>query len=336
MNIDNLYTEFVGNNYKHMCKILEEKVKTGKAKQLQMKMWACYFEHERQGNKFILKEIYDVPKELGKGGNFTPYITEINELIVQLLLRSDEKRVILPKNQLFLLLNMINGNYRECKKNIANLSEYLNMEKIDIYDFYNCTNDVLTRNVESSLKYLKNKKAVFHHSVMMVVKNNTSHEATDEEMDIIYPIQARVLKEMGFESMVDVFRTGRIEKYTDRTNELLASEAGISYVYEAYNIYLNREVLQEELDRISDDKVEGIEDNLNQSVKDRLICNAEKRREREIMKIYKWYGDINYKKAYRTNSNYIINQIKLADVLIDNKHELIVENIKKVKVKVDN
>ncbi|WP_339823432.1 hypothetical protein NST45_18420 [Paenibacillus sp. FSL R7-0163] len=305
----------------------------GKSRQLQLKRWGCYFEHENSGQKWTITEIFDDPKELVKGGNFTPYIGEINKLIVQLLLCTKEKRVILPKNRLFLLLNMINGNYREGKKNIASLSEYLNMARIDIYDFYNSANDVLTGNIESSLKDLKNKKAVFHHSVMMVVKGNISHEATDAEMDIIYPIQARVLKEMGFDSMVDVYRTGRIETYTDRTNKLLIAEAGISYVYEAYNIYLNREVLQKELHRISKDKVKEIEEGLNQSVKERLVNLSEKRRDREIASIDQWFGVSNYKKGYRVSDNYIGNQIKLADVLIDSKHKLIVDDIKKINDK---
>lgn len=168
---------------------------------------------------------------------------------------------------------------------------------------------------------------------MMVVKGNISHEATDAEMDIIYPIQARVLKEMGFDSMVDVYRTGRIETYTDRTNKLLIAEAGISYVYEAYNIYLNREVLQKELHRISKDKVKEIEEGLNQSVKERLVNLSEKRRDREIASIDQWFGVSNYKKGYRVSDNYIGNQIKLADVLIDSKHKLIVDDIKKINDK---
>ncbi|ULO09652.1 hypothetical protein H1230_13275 [Paenibacillus sp. 19GGS1-52] len=333
MKIENLHVGSTGKNYVHMCEILDEGVVNGKSRQLQLKRWACYFEHEKQGNKWIITKIYDYPRELAKGGNFTPYIGEINKLIVQLLLCSDDKRVILPKNRLLKLLNMINGNYKECEESVGSLSEYLNVPRMDIYDFYNSANNVLAGNIESSLRDLKNKKAVFHQTVMMVVIGRAAHEATNEEMDIIYPIQARVLKEMKFDSMVDVYKSGRIKTYTDRTNRLLKSEAGISYVYEAYNIYLNREVLQEELHRICEDKVKEIEEGLNQSVKDRLIDLSEKRREREISTIDKWFGVPNYKKGYRVNENYIGNQIKLADVLIDSNYRLIVDDIKKINDK---
>ncbi|ASA21834.1 hypothetical protein [Paenibacillus donghaensis] len=330
MKIENLHVGLTGKSYRHMCEILEEKVMKGKSRQLQIKRWACYFEHENNGQKWTVTKVHDDPKELAKGGNFTPYIGEINKLIVQLLLCSDEKRVILPKNRLLKLLNMINGNYKECEKSVGSLSEYLNVPRMDIYDFYNSANNVLAGNIESSLRDLKNKKAVFHQTVMMVVVGKVAHEATTEEMDIIYPIQARVLKEMKFDSMVDVYKSGRIKAYTDRTNKLLKSEAGISYVYEAYNIYLNKEVLQEELHRICEDKVKEIEEWLNQSVKDRLVSLSEKRRDREIENIDHWFGVANYKKGYRVNENYISNQIKLVDVLIDSKHRLIVDDIKKI------
>ena len=45
-------------NYKELCTILNEEVKTGKAKQLQLKNWKRYFDWEKDGQKFIIVDIY--------------------------------------------------------------------------------------------------------------------------------------------------------------------------------------------------------------------------------------------------------------------------------------
>lgn len=48
-------------NYKVMCELLGEQVTTGNAKKAQLKEWERYFSFERQGQKFLIGEIYDIP-----------------------------------------------------------------------------------------------------------------------------------------------------------------------------------------------------------------------------------------------------------------------------------
>lgn len=310
-----------------MCEVLGERIKKGKPRQQQLKRWGLYFSHIRQGNKMIVTEIFEIPKEMSKGGNFTPYLENINKLLVQLLLRSSNKRVTLSKNRLLRMLNMINDNYKVGYNNVSSLSQYLNIDKIDIYDFYNSTDDTLKRNLEASLKDLKNKKALFHHTELMVVKNNLAYAAKSEDLDIIYPIQKQILDEMNYVSMVDVFKNGQLKEYTDRTNELLMKEAGISYVYEAYNIYLNKSVLQEELSKI---EVRELESSLNESISTRIVELAEKRSARQIAKTDEGFGELNFdKKSYRIKKNYIPNQKKLTKVLINEGEESISDVFKK-------
>ena len=59
-------------NYKELCTILNEEAKTGKAKQLQLKNWKRYFDWEKDGQKFIIVDIYDTPlpkEDLRRKGN---------------------------------------------------------------------------------------------------------------------------------------------------------------------------------------------------------------------------------------------------------------------------
>lgn len=63
MNIGKLKAEQVIKNYKELCNILNEKVKGGKSKQLQLKDFERYFKYHKEGNKFIIDKIYDKPKK---------------------------------------------------------------------------------------------------------------------------------------------------------------------------------------------------------------------------------------------------------------------------------
>lgn len=59
------------NSYRDLCNYLGEPIKGGNAKKSQLKEWECYFAYEKQGNKFIVTEIYDTPhkKDDKRGGN---------------------------------------------------------------------------------------------------------------------------------------------------------------------------------------------------------------------------------------------------------------------------
>jgi len=53
----------VFKNYKELCEHLGELAKGGKSKQLQLLDWQRYFEYKREGNKFIITNVYAEPLE---------------------------------------------------------------------------------------------------------------------------------------------------------------------------------------------------------------------------------------------------------------------------------
>ena len=53
----------VFKNYKELCTFLHEEVKGGCAKKAQLKDWENYFNYSKDGNKFIITEIFETPKE---------------------------------------------------------------------------------------------------------------------------------------------------------------------------------------------------------------------------------------------------------------------------------
>ncbi len=65
MKIENLKNYINENNnviknYKIMCELLDEEIKNGKSKTIQINNWKNYFDFDREGNKYIIKSIKDV------------------------------------------------------------------------------------------------------------------------------------------------------------------------------------------------------------------------------------------------------------------------------------
>lgn len=63
MNINILESNQVYKNYKELCGALNEKEKGGKSKKLQLKEWERYFSFHKEGQKIIIDEVYENPKE---------------------------------------------------------------------------------------------------------------------------------------------------------------------------------------------------------------------------------------------------------------------------------
>lgn len=58
MKLDNICEGLIVKNYKEMCSLLDEPIKGGDSKKSQLKEWDRYFEYHKDGNKFIIDEIY--------------------------------------------------------------------------------------------------------------------------------------------------------------------------------------------------------------------------------------------------------------------------------------
>lgn len=178
MNINNLELKKY-KNYKELCIVLKEKIKTGKSKQLQLKDWERYFNWEKGGYGYIITEIYEKPKpkvdgrkvgntgksEGSRGNNKAEYIQNIEKLILDLLAQDTNDlnfgRVFLSKNQLLRALKMVNDNYAFCKQRIPKLSKFINIDQATIEEWYDSTSSMLERNLETALKELEKQSLIF-------------------------------------------------------------------------------------------------------------------------------------------------------------------------------
>jgi len=165
-------------NYREMCFILEEKEKKGKSRLLQIANWERYFKWHKDGQKFIIDEVFEMPIEKidnrGKTeNNKAKYLTNIESLILNLLVQGGSLgygKVFLSKNKILRELKMINNNYAFCKLRLPKLSEFMNIDNEVIKEWYDSTSRMLESNLDSALKNLESQSLIFWSKEITIAK----------------------------------------------------------------------------------------------------------------------------------------------------------------------
>ena len=284
IDVSNLHVGQVFKNYKELCHALGEPIKNGASKRAQLKEWERYFSYVKNGHKFIITEIFETPKpkqdKRKEGHNETPYINLIEKLILDLLVQHKEKgNVFLSKNMLLKELKMINENYIYYRNKRFKLSDFTGIPKIHIDEFYDTTDDTLTRNLERALNKLEKQSLLFWSRAMTVcfldadvitnemgeiklykeIKINESgdkeeiytpskpyinvvhRKATNWETEFILKVERWLLDKYNCESKLDLYRKGLADQFHEEAKEIIFNKTNIAYYYKSYEIICNHE-----------------------------------------------------------------------------------------------
>ncbi|RKJ60837.1 hypothetical protein D7X33_27380, partial [Butyricicoccus sp. 1XD8-22] len=195
--MENKYKELlkvgqVYKSYRQVCEALGEKVKAGDSKYSQLKEWERYFKYDKDGNKFIITDIFDEPSEkvdLRKEGNSKiKYIEHIEKLILDLLLQKEDEgyTVFLSKNKMLQTLKMINENYSKGKYEVNKLSHYTKVPINEINDFYSSSDGMLQRHLEKALNNLRDKSLIIWKPSLTVafIETNAIYNSTHDLMAV--------------------------------------------------------------------------------------------------------------------------------------------------------
>lgn len=354
MQIENLKVGMTIKNYKELCKLLDVDVKAGKSKQLQLTDFQRYFDYLKEGNKFIIKEIYNVPKVKvdnrinNKGGNNMKYCDDIETLILYILKESKDNEINLSTNQLLYTLNMINKNYQIGRSRIPRLSELIEVPEDIIYDFYDYTSVELKKKLEQNLNRLKRQCLIFWQKSIKVQVTNIHieynimgqpildekgyviqhkkaehREATKEEIEILLHIEREILKELGYKDKQQLFLYGNFNTFKSRIKQRIKDyKLNIDYYYHSYKIIYNRDHVIEELEdreKASNNLNNNIVECFKKAYKNKFNKASEK------IEVYNLGFTVGIKNEYDLkNSKKIINNEKyieqnniLIDTLID-------------------
>ncbi|WP_342532760.1 hypothetical protein MHB40_14920 [Lysinibacillus sp. FSL K6-0057] len=192
IKLDNIKVGDVFKNYKELCEVLGEKVKSGNAKKYQLIEWERYFVYDKKGYKFIINNIYDNPLEKVDNrqlnGNIAPYINDAELLLIDLMLCSDGE-LLLPNSALLQTLKLVNHNYNiYYGHNRPLLANGLNIDLDHVNDYYNNVNSSLVGNLKTIMNRLEKKKLLFHKEVVMVriveLDSNSYNQDGNVKLDV--------------------------------------------------------------------------------------------------------------------------------------------------------
>ena len=192
MNINNLYKGQIIKNYKELCSLIDEKTKTSDSKLSQLKELKRFVNYHNEGHKFIIDEIYELPKAKEDKRTNGLYIDDLKAMIMNLSANTDNYKLLMSSGRLFKATNMTNDNYIEGRKHIDKLSELTEVSTDICYEFYNYTQSSLKSKIESALNSLQKELLIKYERVYIVV---TKEVMLDDLKPFIKRVHRRATEE---------------------------------------------------------------------------------------------------------------------------------------------
>ena len=331
-------------NYKEMCNLIGEEIKTGKAKQLQLKNWKRYFDWEKDGQKFIIIDIYDTPlpkEDLRRKGNNSIYKNYIELILLQYLSKQEGYRKTFTKRNWLELLGMINSKYgKEPKTKLKQLDYCINDQEITL--FYIRSNKKLERVLHDALSNLQREKLIiveYETVIVSVDERGKEHRfiANDYQKKKILQTERYILKNvMQYKNMFYVYIKNKSNEYYNKVNEKLHELYGWKYYYKQIKIIYDQPNI---VDAIPSKEVMLQKEILNSKIIEFLNDNAKnvyEKKEKEYEDaldeyLNDWIGDKEYLRnrvkvpnTWKYPKAYIEAQRILTDELIRIGHSNIV------------
>lgn len=210
----------------------------------QMKRWGNYFNYERQGQKFTIKELYETPLSRVDGRKLKVgvYVNCVECLLMDYLLKHNGKPTYLSKLDWCLKLGMMNERFSEyiplrdrvLSDGVLEVSEedkerfsplerkiatkyHLQLGSEDISVFYNLALEKSYSILNSSIKSMENRKLVKCSKVFIIVYDDGTRRIIDDSNEelakVVLRVQRQALKSMGLDKINQVYTTHQVHRY---------------------------------------------------------------------------------------------------------------------------
>lgn len=254
MNIKNLYENQIIKNYKELCSILEIKETTGGARQKQLKELSTYCRYEKNGNKYIILEIYKSPIIALSDLKQTKYIKQLSNIIIEYLYNNNNN-IQIPLFKLLTVLGIANSNYEVVNSYRKEFSQINNIQLASIYYFYSNTKMEFKRIVERCLNNLRSRRVLNWSICTMVIdtENKTIYKADKETEELIIDTEKMALEELEKPNMFELMKD---KKAIKEFNKLVKAETGGLNYYYAYDLTIGNIALKIEYNNIQQEKQE--------------------------------------------------------------------------------
>lgn len=293
INMNNVFEGMMVKNYRAMCELLGQDIRTGKSKQYQLKTWERYFDYYKDGQKFIITEIYDepFPSVDGRSRRDGVYSQYIEVLLMRYLTSGEGHVATLTKRKLYNLLGLAPEAYIRlpCNEELGQItSTYmkdtynLDVEFSDIQHFYHRADLKMNSILRSALNSMKRKMLIKYMTEYVIVdKEGMSCVASDEEIKKILAIEHDVMISMGASTFSKIVYMHQVGEFYDKVSKRCTELYGWQYYYTRLKIiYLHNEIknsISKEVQRL---KEMTTHDNLLE-LNGRLINGLNKQAERK-------------------------------------------------------
>lgn len=349
MNTTGLYEGLRVKNYKALCELLGEKVKTGKSKQLHLKEMERYFKFHKEGNAFVVDEVYaqSLEKKDGRsnGNNATFKDDTLQSLLKLILAQSASSHMIaIPKHVLYSELSLVNKYYSYYRKHQKELvEEYPTLDLEHTNYFFSGLERTLENVVKRELDRLNRDSFItWEETRVKVVKRQgdgklVHYLCTDEEVANILTVERQLCDELGYENTYTVAMLPLAERkaFYNQVQYILNTEYKMyfTYSYSAYKIVFTKSKIQDDLNRrgLAYGSVKGLSESAKvtmiQAVKKRVNKRQDKAEQKSIG--YQTYVDefdgLGIAKS-QENTEYCFNatdEMMMEDSFMDNMELLI-------------
>lgn len=319
--LKNIRKDLRVKNYKEMCKLLKEKENTGKSKKLQLERWSLYFEWHKEGNAFVIDEVFDTPKikiDKRSEGNNSTYAEGVKKLIIHLCsasnnLSNSTVSIALPISVALERLGFVNEDYNNGYKNVEAVANIIAVEKQVAFDFFNSSRSNFIGVVKTGLENLQKDKLIFYRNAYEITVNEEKRIATNEEIQKILDAEQKVLKEMGYDKKFSLISTGKMDIFYKRVINLLDVEGdsleGISFYRFIYEIIPSHNFINMCLE---EKEINNIRNNINIKAYNSCI-NSANNRHKKIKDEIAFGEPAKEREKVRFKEEYIEDSKKLAN-----------------------
>lgn len=230
----------VVKNYKALCELLGAKTYgSGSASQkAQYKEFARFFSWEKNGHKFIIKEVYKQP--LAKQTRQNKFNQHMEPLILSLYRKKEKPDIEKTRNQLFQDLGLRNSKYATA--DWEKLRKYGTIPGITkrLYDLFRLRCDSRSVQCVDSVLNSMQKRGIltWETSIMTYMEGFGWEHANEEIVKIINDTEQKVLATMGFPDKITMTFSGKFDEYKKQVNAILFGDEDTTDNYaKAYKIH---------------------------------------------------------------------------------------------------
>lgn len=306
--MNNLVAGQIFKNYKEVCEWLGVIPASGNTKISHMKEFDRYCTYHKEGNKFIIDSVNEIPLDKidGRDGN-SEYYEDLETIILSTLNGSEDNHIKCSIGRALTFANLVNKNFQFTKSNIPDSCKILDVDEEYMYTFLNAAQTRFKGIFETALKTMEKKKLIDYMNCIMVCKNiphikynklgdpiinkdgkvecniEIIHEiATSEEREIISRAEYIVLERLGYSGSTkerDCYLSGDWNNYRREVNCIIREQLNISYYYKGYSIVLNRYGIEKELKKVASKR-----NNINSLAYEAIAISNDKRLNNNIEK----------------------------------------------------